>query len=161
MAETSTIVREARADDAAVLAALMTELGYPTEEQRAAQRLTALFTSADDVVFVAVTADGAVVGFVHAAERRLLVSDRFVEMEGLIVTAAARRGGAAAGLVAAVEAWTLARGVPELRVRARIERDVAERFYRGRGFSLAKQQRLFVKALRALEHDSEAPSPSP
>ncbi len=147
MAETPVAVREARAGDAAALAGLMTELGYPTAKPRAAERLAALFASADDVVFVAVAADGAVVGFVHAAERRLLVSERFVEMEALIVTAAARRHGVAAGLVDAVEAWTRARGVAELRVRARIERDAAHRFYQERGFALAKQQRLFVKAL--------------
>jgi GNAT superfamily N-acetyltransferase len=147
MAETPAIVREACAGDAAALAALMTELGYPTGAPRAAARLAELLGGADDVVFVAVATNGAVVGFVHAAERRLLVSDRFVEMEALIVTAGVRRQGAAAGLVAAVESWTLARGLVELRVRARVERDAAHRFYQGRGFALAKQQRLFVKRL--------------
>jgi GNAT superfamily N-acetyltransferase len=123
----------------------MTELGYPTDERRAAARLSD--ASADDAVFVAVATTGVVVGFAHAAECRLLVSDRFVEMEALIVTAAARRHGAAAALVAAVEGWTVARGVAELRVRARIERDVAHSFYLGRGFAVAKQQRLLIKRL--------------
>ena len=86
-------------------------------------------------------------GFVHAAEKRLLVSEPFVELEGLIVAAAARRHGAAAALVDAVERWSLARGVRELRVRARLERDVADRFYRGRGFKLEKKQRVFSKRL--------------
>ena len=86
-------------------------------------------------------------GFVHAAEKRLLVSEPFVELEGLIVAAAARRHGAAAALVDAVERWALARGVGELRVRARLERDVADRFYRGRGFELEKKQRVFGKRL--------------
>jgi len=99
MNEARTTVRAACADDAGVLAALTTELGCPTGAERAARRLAALFESADDVVFVAVAPNGAVVDFVHAAARRLLVSDPFVEMEGLSVTAAA-------GLVAAVEAWT-------------------------------------------------------
>ena len=35
----------------------------------------------------------------------------------------------------------------ELRVRARLERDVADRFYRRRGFALEKEQRVFVKRL--------------
>lgn len=86
-------------------------------------------------------------GFVHAAERRLLVSEPFVELEGLIVAVAARRHGAAATLVAAVERWALARGIGELRVRARLERDVADRFYRGRGFALERKQRVFSKRL--------------
>jgi len=148
----SVTIRQAHADDAAALVALMTEVGYPTPGPRAAERLAVLFPSEDDVVFVAVAADNTVVGFVHAAERRLLVSDRFVEMEGLIVTASARRHGAAASLVAAVEDWTPARGVAELRVRARIERDDAHRFHQERGFALAKRQRMFVKPLGPVEN---------
>jgi GNAT superfamily N-acetyltransferase len=164
-ARDSVTVRPARADDAPALAALSTELGYPAEEAQIERRLKVLLASDDDVVFVAARA-GAVaagagvlagaqaqrrgpelLGFVHAAQKRLLVSEPFVELEGLIVAAAARRHGAAAALVAAVERWSLARGVGELRVRARLERDVADRFYRGRGFELEKKQRVFSKRL--------------
>jgi GNAT superfamily N-acetyltransferase len=163
-------VRPVRAGDAPALAALSTELGYPAKTMQIERRLKALLASDDDVVFVAAAgaATGAaagaaaagvaagapaqrrgpeLLGFVHAAEKRLLVSEPFVELEGLIVAGAARRHGAAAALVAAVERWSLARGVAELRVRARLERDAADRFYRGRGFELEKQQRVFCKRL--------------
>lgn len=152
-------IREARRDDAAALAVLSTELGYAVDVGRIAGRLAGLLTGRDDVVFVAVTGtagiagtaevadDAGIVGFVHAAEKRLLVSEPFVELEGLIVTGAARRRGAAAALIAAVERWTLARGVTELRVRARLERNVADLFYRRQGFALEKQQRVFCKRL--------------
>ena len=147
MSDPRVTVRAARAGDAPALAALATELGYPSQTARIAVRLHGLLAGVDDVVFVAV-ADGAqIVGFVHAAEKRLLVSEPFVELEGLIVAAAARRQGAAGLLVEAVEAWTRERGVGELRVRARFERDVADRFYRRRGFELEKEQRVFVKPL--------------
>ena len=116
-----------------------------------AARLSGVLASAADVVFVVPDDGGELLGFVHAAEKRLLVSAPFVELEGLIVSAAARRRGVAALLVAAVERWALARGVAELRVRARVERDVADRFYRGRGFTLEKQQRVFVKRLEGAE----------
>jgi GNAT superfamily N-acetyltransferase len=169
-------VRPARAADAPALAVLSTELGYPAKEAQIARRLKVLLESDDDVVFVAVFGaatgaatglqtmavaadaepgaptpgrDSELLGFVHAAEKRLLVSEPFVELEGLIVAAAARRHGAAAALVAAVERWALARGVGELRVRARLERDEADRFYRGRGFALEKKQRVFGKRLRS------------
>jgi aminoglycoside 6'-N-acetyltransferase I len=98
-------------------------------------------------VFVAVTESAEVVGFVHVAERRLLVSEPFVELEGLIVAAAARRRGVAGLLIAAAERWALGRGVGELRVRARLERDVADLVYRRRGFELEKKQRVFSKRL--------------
>jgi cobalt/nickel transport system ATP-binding protein len=139
--------RRAGPHDASALAALATELGYPSEPAGMAVRLSGLLTSAADAVFVVADAGGELLGFVHAAEKRLLVSEPFVELEGLIVSAAARRRGVAALLVAAVEHWSLERGVGELRVRARVERDVADRFYRGRGFDLEKQQRVFVKRL--------------
>jgi GNAT superfamily N-acetyltransferase len=96
---------------------------------------------------VAVAAEREIVGFVHAAEKRLLVSEPFVELEGLIVAAGARRRGAAGLLLEAVERWTRARGVGELRVRARLERDAADLFYRRRGFELEKQQRVFTRRL--------------
>ena len=123
----------------------------PVDAARIAPRLSGLLAGRDDVVFVAVADEAEIVGFVHAAERRLLVSEPFVELEGLIVTAAARRRGAAAELIAAVERWTLARGVAELRVRARLERDVADRFYRRQGFALEKQQRVFAKRLAGVD----------
>jgi hypothetical protein len=44
-------------------------------------------------------------------------------------------------------------------VRARIERDAAHRFYQGRGFAPAKQQRLFVKPLAPRERDAGVPAP--
>jgi aminoglycoside 6'-N-acetyltransferase I len=141
-------IREARRDDAPALAILSTELGYAVDAQRIARRLDGLLAGRGDVVFVAVADHAGIVGFGHAAEKRLLVSEPFVELEGLIVTTAARRRGAAAGLVAAVERWTLERGVTELRVRARLERDVADLFYRRQGFALEKLQRVLAKRLR-------------
>jgi ABC-type glutathione transport system ATPase component len=143
--------RRAGPDDASVLATLATELGYPSDSAGMAARLDGLLSSVTDVVFVAALGDGELLGFVHAAEKRLLVSEPFVELEGLIVSAAARRRGVAALLVGAVEDWSLERGVGELRVRARVERDVADRFYRGRGFALKKQQRVFVKRLEGAQ----------
>ena len=141
-------IRAARRDDAPALAILATELGYAVDAGRIARRLAGLLAGRDDVVFVAVADDAGIVGFVHAAEKRVLVSEPFAELEGLIVTTGARRHGAAAGLIAAVERWTLERGVTELRVRARLERDVADLFYRRQGFELEKQQRVFAKRLR-------------
>ncbi len=141
------VVRAATAGDAPALAALSTELGYPTDAGQIAERLRGLLAGADDVVFVAVADAARIVGFLHAAEKRLLVSEPFVELEGLIVAAPARRHGAAGLLIEAVEHWTQERGVGLLRVRARLERDLADRFYRRHGFELEKEQRVFIKSL--------------
>src|ERR1035437_8540707 len=84
-------VRAARKGDEPALAALSSALGYRADAVRIERRLSVLAAGVDDVVFVAVTESAEVVGFVHVAERRLLVSEPFVELEGLIVAAAARR----------------------------------------------------------------------
>ena len=143
-------VRAARKGDEPALAALSSALGYRADAVRIERRLSVLAAGVDDVVFVAVTESAEVVGFVHVAERRLLVSEPFVELEGLIVAAAARRRGVAGLLIAAAERWALGRGVGELRVRARLERDVADLVYRRRGFELEKKQRVFSKRLEGL-----------
>ena len=143
----SVTVRAARAGDAPALAALATELGYPTDTALIEPRLSAVLGSDHDVVFVAETAGGAVVGFIHGAEKQLLVSERYVELGGLIVAAAARRRGAARLLIAAVEHWARERGVDLLRVRTRFEREVAGIAYRRCGFELEKEQRVFIKQL--------------
>jgi len=67
-------VRAARKGDEPALAALSSALGYPADAGGIERRLSVLAAGADDVVFVAVTESAEVVGFVHVAERRLLVS---------------------------------------------------------------------------------------
>ncbi len=143
------VVRTARADDAPALAGLSTELGYPADTAQIERRLRGALAADDDVVFVAVVRPGDVVGFVHALEKRLLVSEPYVELGGLIVTSTARRRGAARLLIEAVERWTIARGVDLLRVRSGRTRDVADVAYRRCGFELEKEQRVFVKPLAA------------
>jgi GNAT superfamily N-acetyltransferase len=140
-------VRAARARDVPALAALSTELGYPADAGQIEERLSVLLASDSDAVFVAEAERAGIVGFVHGGERRLLVSEPFVELGGLIVAAAARRRGAGALLLAAVERWALARGVDLVRVRSRRERDVADVVYRRCGFDLEKEQRVFTKRL--------------
>ena len=141
------VVRAARAGDAPALAALSTELGYPCDTVQIEPRLSALLASDRDAVFVVEAEGSEVVGFIHGAEKQLLVSERYVELGGLIVASAARRRGAARLLIAAVEHWARERGVGLLRVRTRLERDVAHVSYRRCGFELEKEQRVFVKWL--------------
>lgn len=140
-------MRVARAGDAPALAAFSSELGYPADQTQIERRLSVVLASDADAVFVAVAEQAAVVGFVHALEKRLLVSEPYVELGGLIVAPAARRRGAARLLIAAVERWALGRGVGLLRVRTRREREVADVAYRRCGFQLEKEQRVFIKPL--------------
>jgi GNAT superfamily N-acetyltransferase len=139
-------VREERAGDAPTLARLSGELGYEVSAGEAEQRVTTLSGDGASQIFVAEIA-GEVVGFVQGLERRLLVSEPFVELGGLVVAAAARRRGVATALLDAVETWAAERGVVQLRVRSRRERRVSHLFYGRRGYDLEKEQLVFAKRL--------------
>ncbi len=140
-------VRAARAGDAPALAALSTELGYPVDTARMESRLAVVLASADDAVFVAVTEEDDPIGFVHAMERRLLVSEPFVELGGLVVAEAARLQGAGRHLAEAAARWAMGRGVGQFRVRSRQDRVAAHAFYTRCGFQIEKAQTVFRREL--------------
>lgn len=139
-------VRAAVPGDAAAIAALAGELGYPTDTVTASARLAALAGNAAAAVLVA-EADGDVVAWMQLAVVQTLDSDAFVEIAGLVVAAAARSLGVGARLVEAAAAWARERGVGTLRVRSNVVRERAHRFYERQGFRVAKSQRVFVRAL--------------
>ena len=69
-------MRSARLADALRLATLSPELGYPVAEETMSARLARLLARPTDLVLVAESAEGAVVGWVHAAEQELLEAER-------------------------------------------------------------------------------------
>ncbi len=72
MTSESVSVRRATVADAAAIASLSAELGYPVELGDIQKRLRALLEATDQVVLVATAADHAVVGWIHGAEHLLL-----------------------------------------------------------------------------------------
>jgi GNAT superfamily N-acetyltransferase len=101
----------------------------------------------DHAVLVATADSGEIVGFVHAHERRLLVSEPYAELGGLVVAAEARRRGAGRRLVGEVERWARDRGLALVRVRSGVMRRDADAFYRAEGFGVEKEQTVFDKRL--------------
>ncbi|MGH8118758.1 MAG: GNAT family N-acetyltransferase [Rhodanobacteraceae bacterium] len=142
-----TDVRAARPGDAAALARLATQLGYPADEDAIAQRLAA--TAADDVgiSLVALAADGGVCGFARALPQHFVVEAPFVELAALVVADAVRGQGVGAALLARVEAWAREQGFAEVRVRSNVIRGRAHRFYRREGYVEDKRQVVFSKPM--------------
>ena len=85
-------IRAVRAGDAAAVAALAEELGYPTAAEEMAPRITALASSPEDAVFVAVLGLTPV-AWIHVACVTLLESPRYAEIRGLVVTSSLRGRG--------------------------------------------------------------------
>ncbi|MDR0184780.1 GNAT family N-acetyltransferase [Lysobacter arvi] len=146
MADTATTLRRARIGDAAELARLSAQLGYPQAADAFERRLRRLLISADHPVIVAVGDDDAhLLGFV-ALERRLMLEagDR-VEIVALVVDEAARRRGIGQSLVDAALDWAREIGIGEVIVRSNVARELSHPFYEGAGFQRLKSQHVYRK----------------
>jgi GNAT superfamily N-acetyltransferase len=140
-------IRRARASDAARLAALSGELGYPVSVEDLADRLARLSARDADVIFVAATAAGEVIGWLHGAEQELLESGRRCEILGLVVGEGARGRGVGRSLVEAVEAWARSRRLGRMTVRSNVARSDSHPFYERLGYARSKTQHAYRKTL--------------
>ena len=143
----SATLRRARADDAAELARLSGQLGYPQDATVFASRLRRLLVSADHPVIVATDDDRSLLGFVALENRLMLELGERVEIVGLAVDEGARRRGIGQALVHAAEDWAREIGVAEVMVRSNIARAQSHPFYEGAGFTRTKTQHVYRKRL--------------
>ena len=135
-------LRQAVPGDAAALAALAGELGYPAEPDEFERRLVSL--SPEDDVWVA-TIDGEMVGWVHCSVCRSLVVEPHLVILGIIVGDKWRQQGIGRELMAAAERSASERGVSAIRLRSGSQRDEAHAFYRAVGYREQKTQLVFVR----------------
>ncbi len=140
-------IRPIEAADAADAARLSGELGYPATPQEVAARLAGLAGRAGDGLFVAELSPEGVVGWIHVSEDATLTDGPIAEIRALVVDAGFRSRGVGRALVAEAERWAAGRGYPRVRVRSRIARADAHRFYGSCGFAVSKTQRVFDKAI--------------
>jgi len=140
-------VRAMRAEDASAVAALSTQLGYPSTPEQTARRFERIAGSADQLALVAETADRRVVGWVHFAPVFNLESEPYLELTGLVVDAAHRSRGIGERLVHGGLVWAADSGFAEVRVRSNVVRADAHRFYERLGFKLRKTQKVFARPL--------------
>jgi len=145
-------VRAARADDAAALALLSGQLGYPVGGVEMADRLARVRAQRVGEVFVASAgetdaADAEVLGWTHVVPRLQLEEAPFAELAGLIVAESARGLGVGAALLAAAEQWARDAGFALMRVRSNVVRERAHRFYEREGYRRVKVQGVFHKSI--------------
>src|SRR4051812_10583340 len=139
-------IREAIPSDAAALASLSTQLGYPVAPGEMAERLLAVLNQANQSVLVA-EEDGAVGGWLQVCSRESLESPPFAEVSGLVVDEAQRGRGVGRRLLNAAVHWAEERGYGRLRVRSNVVRTDAHRFYEREGFHLTKTQVVLDRLL--------------
>src|ERR1700687_4453367 len=92
-------IRRAKSSDAARLAVLSGELGYPATPGEMKSRLSRLKPTGDNAVFVAENHKREVIGWLHVSVAHLLELPLRAEVNGLIVSGGQRSRGAGAGLL--------------------------------------------------------------
>lgn len=154
------LIREARLTDAPELATLTGELGYPASIEEMHQRLPYLLDSSDHLLLVATDEDDRAIGWIHAALRRTLELEPYVQIAGLVVGSAHRGSGIGAGLVTRAEEWAREQGVRRVLVHSNVVRERAHRFYLRAGYALAKTSRVFSKGLTPTTAPGSSRTPS-
>ncbi len=140
-------IRRARASDAAQLAALSGQLGYPTTATEIIKRLRKLKPASQNALFVAESPDAGVVGWAHVSVTHLVEFGTRAELNGLIVAEGQRSLGAGARLLEAAEDWARRHGCPSMSVRSNVIRERAHKFYERQGYEHYKTQKAFRKPL--------------
>jgi GNAT superfamily N-acetyltransferase len=139
-------IRAANPADATALARLATQLGYPSSQEQVQHRLVPLSGNPEHAVRVAVR-DGQVVGWVHAFVCRLVESDPYAEIGGLVVNEPCRGEGAGRLLLRRVEQWAREKGCQAVSLRCNVLREKTHVFYEGLGYARIKTQHTFRKEL--------------
>lgn len=139
------LLREAKPQDAAGVAALLGELGYPCSRDEAAARIAAI---ADDDTQVLIIADhhGEIGGLVSLDFMFYLPLGRETcRITALVVGEAHRNAGLGRELLRETEAYARRRGCARIEVTSAEHRDGAHRFYRACGYADASLR--FVRRL--------------
>jgi GNAT superfamily N-acetyltransferase len=144
-------IRLARIEDAAEIARLASELGYPMATPEMARRLRILLPN--ELHYIAVAAAGKeLLGWVHVEHRFSLEGGDRAELMGLVVDSRARRHGLGRELVDVAESWARTRGLPAVTVRSNAARELSHPFYEALGYSREKTQHVYRKVVTPRPH---------
>jgi len=135
-----------KADDAADVAGLSRELGYPADAEQIRGRIGSM--NASDLLLIAAGGNGRAVAFIHAHLSCAIEVGPRVEILGLVVSAKAKRNGIGRILLAEVEEWSRDLGVDAVVVRSNTARTESHAFYPAVGYKLKKTQAVYEKKLR-------------
>ena len=127
---------------------LLEQLGYALDSAEVARRFAAVVSAPGHAAMVAEVA-GRVAGLVHVYARPALENPAEAIVQALVVDDAHRRGGLGRALMAAAEAWALARGLRSLALSSNVARTGAHAFYHALGYRTAATALILRKELNA------------
>ena len=140
-------IRRAKNGDAARIAELSGQLGYPAKPAEVAQRLRTIKPASHHAVLVAESPERKVIGWLHVSVSPLLEVQLRGEVNGLVVADDERSRGTGALLLHAAEQWARSRGCKNMSVRSNVVRERAHQFYLRHGYEHYKTQKAFRKSL--------------
>lgn len=140
-------IRAATEADAARIAELSGQLGYPSTTEDILRRMRSLVPAVNHALMVAETPAGDVIGWIHVSVNPLIESDVRAEINGLVVAEGHRSLGAGRVLLEEAERWARERGCRMVSLRSNVIRDRAHRFYERLGYEHYKTQKTFRKML--------------
>lgn len=140
-------IRRARLSDAARLAELSGQLGYPASAVEMKRRLKNIRPRNQHATFVAEDPQHGVVGWLHVSAIPLLEVDLRAEVNGLVVADGQRSCGAGWRLLEEAERWARRHRCKSMSVRSNVIRGRAHRFYERHGYEHYKTQKAFRKPL--------------
>ena len=145
--QNSTLVRRARKEDAAAIAALAGQLGYPSTQEQVEKRLVRILTDSAHVLFVAESSGGRIGGWLQVFGYHVVESDARAEVAGLVVDETQRGSGIGRLLMQHAENWAREKGYAAVALRSNIIRHEAHAFYQRIGYTIPKTQHVFRKEL--------------
>jgi GNAT superfamily N-acetyltransferase len=140
-------VRKATRSDAARIAELSAELGYPATTKQIETRFLQLLPRTKHALLVAEGPGAQLVGWIHVSVANLIESDVRAEVNALIVAEAHRSLGAGVKLLEAAENWARSSGCRNVNLRSNVIRERAHKFYERQGYEHYKTQKAFRKPL--------------
>jgi GNAT superfamily N-acetyltransferase len=140
-------IRRAKGSDAAQIAELCGQLGYPAKPAEIAQRLRKIKPPSQHAVLVAESPEQKVIGWLHVSVSPLVEVELRAEVNGLVVDNNERSRGTGALLLRAAEQWARSRGCKSMSVRSNVIRERAHQFYLRHGYEHYKTQKAFRKPL--------------
>jgi N-acetylglutamate synthase-like GNAT family acetyltransferase len=140
-------IRRARLSDAAGIASLTGQLGYPTSPKQMVARLKDALRSKNGACFVAENGNGGLLGWAHVSVTPLMEVERRAELNGLVVDEDSRSSGVGTRLLEEAEKCAKKMRCKGMSVRSNVLRERAHHFYLREGYEHYKTQKAFRKPL--------------
>jgi GNAT superfamily N-acetyltransferase len=137
-------VRGAGPQDAAAVADLSGQLGYPASVEDMRRRIEQIGEDGDCLLLVA-ESGASIVAWVLVHVCRLVTSECIAQVSGLVVDETHRNSGIGALLMERAERWAQENKCRGVLLSSRSTREDAHNFYKRLGYSHVKTQEVFLK----------------